>query len=113
LDDHYTPEELRRWLQQEVRDVMKGAELRIKDATDFVTAYAVGAISPEAASERKTTYECRWGDAMPRGIETKEGMANEDILRQIDIKASMVEPGSYADKWLKEQRKDPTGRGKP
>jgi len=41
-DTTLTPTDLRQWLNQEVRDVMKAAELRIKDATDFVTLYATG-----------------------------------------------------------------------
>jgi hypothetical protein len=84
-DDHEnpTPREMREWLAQEVRDVIKGMELRIKDATDFVTAYAVGEIDAKELERRQRIYTNRWGDAIP-GVFTSEGMSNEEILRKRD-----------------------------
>jgi hypothetical protein len=96
---------MRQWLQQEVRDVMKGAELRIKDATDFVTAYGVGAMSAEEASERLSRYTARWGDAIPGGITTDEGQSNADILHRIDLEAATPDPITGAvNRLLKEGR---------
>lgn len=82
-EDIQTPAEMREWLQREVRDVLKSSELRIKDATDFVTAYATGALSPEIAMERLHQYDNRWREPI-LGVSIEEGMTNEEILRLRD-----------------------------
>src|ERR1017187_2242772 len=86
-DDLYTPKEMRQWLEREVRDVMKAAELRIKDATDFVTAYAVGEISAKEAAERMARYDDRWRESI-LGVTIEEGMSNQEILRRRDCSGS-------------------------
>lgn len=86
-DDTFTPAEMRQWLQREVREVMKAAELRIKDATDFVTGYATGEISAKQAAERMTQYDARWGEPI-WGVSVEENMSNAEILRLRDQAAS-------------------------
>jgi hypothetical protein len=80
----YSPQDLRDWLRQEIRDLTKATELRLKDATDFVTAYAVGEIDAEEAARRLNRYQSRWGDSPIRGQATTEEMSNDEILKQID-----------------------------
>src|SRR6185312_1311858 len=71
------------WLQQEISDIQRAAELRIKEATAFVTAYAIGEISPKEAEERSYRYSRRWGDVIP-GVGNTGGMSDEQILSTLD-----------------------------
>jgi len=104
-EDILTPVELRQWLQREVRDVMKASELRIKDATDFVTAYATGELTPEVAMERLNQYDNRWRESI-MGVTIEEGMTNEEILRLRDKAASKPETD-----WAEDVR-EKGGKGK-
>jgi hypothetical protein len=83
-DDKLTPEDMVGWLQQEIRDLSKEMELRIKDATDFVTAYALGKITEEEMHHRQMAYLCRWGDSPVPGVMVQEGMTNEEITNRLD-----------------------------
>jgi len=89
-DTTLTPTDLRQWLNQEVRDVMKAAELRIKDATDFVTLYATGEISPSEAMRRVEQYDNRWREPI-LGVTTEENMTNAEILKLRDNAVSHPE----------------------
>jgi len=71
------------WLQEELRDSAKAHELRDKDATEFVTAYAEGKLTPEEVSQRLYEYDRRWGEAL-YGASTSAGLSDEEILRRID-----------------------------
>ena len=82
-DPRMTPTEMRHWLAQEMRDVIKEMELRLKDATEFATAYISGMIDAKEATARLRRYENRWGDPM-RGVCTNEEMTNEEILKHLD-----------------------------
>jgi hypothetical protein len=79
-----TPAQMVQWLQQEIRDISRSAELRIQDATDFVTAYATGALSEEQMSNRLSIYHDRWGDSPIPGVLTDGKMTNEEIIRRLD-----------------------------
>lgn len=81
-----TPTEMRQWLQREVREVLKAAELRVKDATEIVTGYAVGDLTPQAAMDRFDLYNKRWSEPIP-GVVTAEGMTDEEILHRRDVAA--------------------------
>ncbi len=81
-----TTVEMRQWLQREVREVLKATELRVKDATEIVTAYAVGDLTPQAAMERFDQYNKRWNEPIP-GIVTSEGMTDDEILQRRDAAA--------------------------
>ena len=83
-DSSLTPEDMRGWLKQEVRDLLKAMELRIQDATEFVTAYAVGEISEQEVRNRHSIYQYRWGDSPIPGVMTGEGMTNAEILKRLD-----------------------------
>jgi hypothetical protein len=81
--DTLSPEEMQGWLKEEIRDLAKAHELRIKEATDFVTAYASGKISPEEATERLLRYDRRWGEAL-YGATASTDLSDEAILSAID-----------------------------
>ena len=71
------------WLGQEIRDLDKLRELRVREATAIVDAYAQGKLTPEEASDRMTSYEDRWGDAL-LGAHTGPNVTDEAILARID-----------------------------
>jgi hypothetical protein len=79
-----TPADMVQWLQQEVRDVTKASELRIQEATKFVTDFALGKISEEELLNRKSIYAARWGDETIPGVLSEEGMTNGEIMRRVD-----------------------------
>jgi hypothetical protein len=81
--DALTPEEFRGWLSQEIRDSSKAHELRVKEATEFVTAYTSGDISPEEAMKRLRNYDQRWGEALYGAMATPE-VSDEQIISAID-----------------------------
>jgi hypothetical protein len=83
-DDRLTPEDMVGWLQQEIRDLSKATELRIKDATDFVTAYALGRITEEEMHNRRMAYLYRWGEDPIPGVVVQEGMTNEEVIKRLD-----------------------------
>lgn len=81
--DFPSPKEMEGWLQREIADVKKAADLRINDATAFVAAYLQGNISKEQAEERSYQYSRRWGEPI-FGVFRSEGLSDDQILKQID-----------------------------
>jgi hypothetical protein len=81
--DTLTPQELHAWLLDEIRDSAKAHELRVKEATEFVTAYASGKISPQEAVQHLRRYDKRWGEAL-YGSTASPGLSDEAILSAID-----------------------------
>lgn len=75
--------DLQQWLKQELLDSAKAHELRSRDATEFVAAYAEGKLTAEQAQERLAQYDRRWGDALP-GAMAIPGATDEEIVRAID-----------------------------
>jgi len=83
LSDYPRPLEMQGWLEREISDIAKAAELRIRDATRFVGEYARGDISATEAAERGYAYSVRWGEPLP-GVQRSHNMTDEDILGTID-----------------------------
>jgi hypothetical protein len=76
-----SPQDMQQWLQREISDCTKALELRIKEATAYVSAYAGGQITTEEADERHWRYLQRWGEPLPaRGPKTTD----EQIIAAID-----------------------------
>lgn len=92
---------MKRWLELETADVKRAAELRLKEAAGFVTAYSNGEISAKEAAERQYEYQNRWGEALP-GVWRSEGVPDDVILRKID--ETRVATG-LLDKHVLERRK--------
>ena len=44
---YLSPKDIQKWALQEITDSAKAHELRVKDATELATAYALGELSPE------------------------------------------------------------------
>lgn len=81
---HLSVEDMRDWLDQEIKDLNKAKDLRIKEATAFVEAYANGKLTAEEASRRLMNYEDRWGDAPLLGTHAMPHMIDEAIIAKID-----------------------------
>jgi hypothetical protein len=80
---YLSPEDIQQWLRQEISDSAKALELRVKEASEFVTAYAAGKITPAEAEEKHWRYQHRWGEALP-GVHSGENITDQQILRAID-----------------------------
>jgi hypothetical protein len=78
-----TPREMSDWLSQELADVNKARDLRVKQATELVEGYHRGELSPEQATQALLAYDLRWGDAL-FGVHASSGMSDSEILKAID-----------------------------
>jgi hypothetical protein len=78
-----TPADMRRWLENEIRNCKKALELRTKEATAFVAAYEEGKRSWEQTSESHAAYMDRWGEALP-GTSVRSGITDEQLVEEID-----------------------------
>ena len=77
-DDLLTQHEMLDWLRQEVGKVMKEADMRTREATELVAAYASGEITAREANKRLDDYGMRWGDAL-KGIDLEANMTDADV----------------------------------
>jgi hypothetical protein len=78
-----TPKEIQQWLMQEILDSAKAHELRVRDATELATAYALGELTPEEAHERFLQYDNRWGESLP-GTHAFKGSPDDQLLASVD-----------------------------
>lgn len=78
-----TPEEFQGWLREQIRDSAKAHELRVKEATAFVTEYTAGKLTPEEANDHLVRYDQRWGEAL-YGATVGKNSSDESILQAID-----------------------------
>ena len=83
-DEFPSPEEMQHWLERELVDAQKALELRVKDATTFVEAYARGDTSAEEAAQKTVQYSRRWGESL-FGVGRSEGLSDDEILSRIDL----------------------------
>ena len=91
-EDPLTPQDVRRWLRQEMLDLTKGFQLRVLEATGIASAYSAGEMSPEQVAQRLFEYDERWGDALP-GTSVSKDMTDEEILARIDKARGHASPG--------------------
>jgi ribosome-associated translation inhibitor RaiA len=80
---YLTPADMRGWLREETRNVLKECDLRIKDATDFVTAYLGGQFTWEETEKRLSRYENRWHSALG-GVYASAYKNDEELLAAMD-----------------------------
>jgi hypothetical protein len=74
---------MRNWLDQEIRDIAKANDLRLRQATDLVTAFALGDLTADEAEQRLLAYQTRWDEALP-GVYASPSLTDEQILEAID-----------------------------
>lgn len=81
--NHLSVEEMRGWLLEETRNVLKESELRVREAAEFVTAYATNKLTPEEANRRLNEYDTRWSAAL-EGVYASSFKTDADIIAAID-----------------------------
>ena len=107
--EYFSPKGMRQWADQEIKDVNKAAELRIREVNELVRAYSAGEITPEKADELQWKYQYRWGEAL-RGTSATEGVTDEQILAKIDsTRRPFVTPRQARDDVRKLTGRDPEG----
>jgi len=109
--DFLTSQEMQEWLSQEVKDSAKAHELRVKEATAFVTAFANAEISPEEAMRRRLAYDQRWGDAL-FGATAAKGVSDEAILSSIDAAREQSLNASWTNKPSRKINREDAPRGR-
>lgn len=101
--DTLTPAQMHGWLKEEIRDAAKAFELRVKEATAFVTAYALGELSPAEARQHMVAYDQRWGEAL-FGASANQGTNDDAIIAAIDRARqdeAAAPKSSHASKWAR------------
>jgi hypothetical protein len=101
-EDPLTPADMLHWLKDEASLVAKAAEMRIREATDLVTAYATGEITAAEANKRFYGYSRRWGDAI-YGVSSTEGKTDKQIRKEMDE----ARDGTWEKKVLGRTRRQP------
>jgi len=81
--DELNVADMRSWLRLETKHLSKALELRMKEATEIVTSYAAGEITPQQAGERFWNYSRRWPEALP-GVFGIGKMSDEEIVAEVD-----------------------------
>jgi hypothetical protein len=84
--DRLTPQEMQRWLSEEIADLIKAMQLRVTEASALVNSYAAGEISAEEAEKRLAQYNWRWTEALP-GTSASTGLTDQQILAAVDSAA--------------------------
>lgn len=75
---------MKKWLDQELRDLARAHRLRVEEATHFVTEYEQGRLSAAEAEERLYDYVDKWGDSPVPGVSTTEAMTDDEVHQQMD-----------------------------
>lgn len=102
-----SPKEIRQWADQEIKDVQKAAELRVREVSEIARAYSSGEITPEKADELQFKYTYRWGEAL-RGTNATEGRTDEEILAKIDsTRRPFVSPRETKEQFKRVFGRDP------
>jgi hypothetical protein len=98
FSDVLSVQEMQGWLKDEVRDSAKAHELRTKEATEFVTAYSEGKLTPAEAMDRLVQYDRRWGEAL-FGTSAFPNLSDEELLKKIDAaRQEVLDPGSFTNR---------------
>jgi hypothetical protein len=81
----------------------KMTELRTREATELVAAYASGGLSPKEAENRFVQYSERWPEALP-GTHTFKGASDAQILAAIDETRRPDFPERQIERYRRENR---------
>jgi hypothetical protein len=81
--DTMSVKDMQEWLQEQIRDSERAHELRIKEASGFVSEYAQGKLTHEQAIERMKQYDLRWGAPL-FGASAAPGISDEEIVQTMD-----------------------------
>jgi hypothetical protein len=77
--------ELLEWHTNEVEEVMRAAQLRLRDSANIIEDYRLSKIDFDEAAERVTAHDMKWGEIFPGGIDgNTRGKSGEEINRAIE-----------------------------
>jgi hypothetical protein len=97
--DDLSPQDLRRWLSEELSDLAKAFQLRAIEASALVNEYASGEISAKEAEERLERYDRRWGEALP-GASASSGLSDKEIVAAVDKAAAQQNAGIFQKRFV-------------
>jgi hypothetical protein len=80
---HLSVSQMRNWLSEELRNVLKECELRVREATALTAAYAAGELTPAEAHKRFREYDNRWSEALG-GVLASSYRTDEELIGAID-----------------------------
>jgi hypothetical protein len=81
--DDLTPQEMRSFFSDEVANVTKGAELRIRELAELMARFHTGEITAERATELAGDYKEKWGDAVP-GVYSVKGKTDAELMAAVN-----------------------------
>lgn len=77
--------ELMEWHTNEVEEVLRAAQLRLRDSARIIDDYRQGKIDFSEAQERVLNHDTKWGERFPGGIDgTTRGRSDEEINSAIE-----------------------------
>lgn len=77
--------ELLEWHTNEVEEVMRAAQLRLRDSAKVIEDHTRGNISFEEAQKRVMAHDMKWGEIFPGGIDgDTRGKSDEEINSAIE-----------------------------
>jgi hypothetical protein len=82
-DKYLSARDMSWWLKDELRNVTKECELRIREATELATAYSIGDLTPKQADELYIRYQNRW-DLPLMGLGASNYSSDEAIIKALD-----------------------------
>jgi hypothetical protein len=82
--ESFSVRDLNSELADEMREVMKAAQIRIRKLTDLTVAYASGEISPNEAWEAYCQHKDNWGDALPGVTRDIRNLTDEEITAEVE-----------------------------
>jgi hypothetical protein len=77
--------ELLDWHTNEVEEVMRAAQLRLRDSAKIIEEYRRSTIGFDEAAERVMAHSMKWGEIFPGGIDgNTRGKSDEEIHSAIE-----------------------------
>jgi hypothetical protein len=83
-EDTVSVKEMRSALEEETRAVMKAADLRIRELTQIVHAYASGELAPTDATGQFMKHLDKWGDPIPGVVRVIQYATDEEIMADMN-----------------------------
>lgn len=80
--DTLSVSDMKNVFEDETRDIMRAASLRIQDLAEIVHSYAGGELNPEQAMERYYRYADKWGDdILPGFTRSTQNVSDAEIKK--------------------------------
>ena len=76
--------DMRSTLDKEIHDVMRAANLRIREFSKLTQAYTAGELSPTEATAAYIAHMDKFGDVFPTISRATSKMSDEEIMAELD-----------------------------